>query len=291
MTRRLTTIIELVATTTLVCLLASCFDSDAGDEELEVTTAAATGAFEARYRFTGKELDATDLYDFGARTYDPATADFLSADSILPNVYDPQQLNRYSYVRNNPVKFVDPDGHVLNLVVGAAIGAGTDYLFQVIGNFQSTGFQLTWENARFCLTNVDVQSIATAAVIGAATSGVASVVRSGAFSGASLAFNRAGIQTTPRGLTNAGRLLTDACSREKSPARSRFRTSSRRRSRKNCSPSRSIPPPQRLPAWWSMRSSRSPVRCELGIRSIPTWSGKRTTRSRGNPSAAASQPP
>ena len=33
------------------------------------------------------------------------------ADSVLPDVYDPQQLNRFAYVRNNPIKLVDPDGH------------------------------------------------------------------------------------------------------------------------------------------------------------------------------------
>jgi hypothetical protein len=29
----------------------------------------------------------------------------------VPSVYDPQSHNRYSYVRNNPVKYIDPTGH------------------------------------------------------------------------------------------------------------------------------------------------------------------------------------
>ena len=35
----------------------------------------------------------------------------LSADTIVPDPTNPQSLNRYSYVRNNPVNFNDPSGH------------------------------------------------------------------------------------------------------------------------------------------------------------------------------------
>ena len=69
------------------------------------------GDAKARYRYTGKEKDDTGLYYYGARYYDDALGRFMAADSILPNVYDPQQLNRFAYVRNNPIRLVDPDGH------------------------------------------------------------------------------------------------------------------------------------------------------------------------------------
>ncbi|MBC6962635.1 MAG: hypothetical protein DWB48_07870, partial [Nitrosomonas sp.] len=36
---------------------------------------------------------------------------FLSADTIVPNPLDPQDLNRFSYVRNNPLRYIDPSGH------------------------------------------------------------------------------------------------------------------------------------------------------------------------------------
>ena len=36
---------------------------------------------------------------------------FLSADTIVPNPANPQNLNRYSYVTNNPLRYVDPTGH------------------------------------------------------------------------------------------------------------------------------------------------------------------------------------
>jgi hypothetical protein len=36
---------------------------------------------------------------------------FLSADTIVPSPADPQSLNRFSYTRNNPLKYIDPNGH------------------------------------------------------------------------------------------------------------------------------------------------------------------------------------
>ena len=81
----------------------------------------------ARYRFNGKEKDDSGLYYYGARYYDESLGRFLAADSMLPDVYDPQQLNRFAYVRNNPIKFVDPDGHFL-IAVGALTVFGLSYI-------------------------------------------------------------------------------------------------------------------------------------------------------------------
>jgi hypothetical protein len=36
---------------------------------------------------------------------------FLSADTIVPSYANPQSLNRYSYVLNNPLRYTDPTGH------------------------------------------------------------------------------------------------------------------------------------------------------------------------------------
>jgi hypothetical protein len=37
---------------------------------------------------------------------------FLSADTIVPGYANPQSLNRYSYVNNNPLRYIDPTGHI-----------------------------------------------------------------------------------------------------------------------------------------------------------------------------------
>jgi hypothetical protein len=38
---------------------------------------------------------------------------FLSADTIVPGYANPQNLNRYSYVLNNPLRYTDPTGHMM----------------------------------------------------------------------------------------------------------------------------------------------------------------------------------
>ena len=35
----------------------------------------------------------------------------MQVDSIVPAPYNPQSLDRYAYVRNNPLKYLDPSGH------------------------------------------------------------------------------------------------------------------------------------------------------------------------------------
>jgi RHS repeat-associated protein len=71
------------------------------------------------YRFTGKERDAESGNDyFGARYYAGTMGRFLSPDwssDPVPVPYarleNPQTLNLYSYVQNDPLSFTDPDGH------------------------------------------------------------------------------------------------------------------------------------------------------------------------------------
>jgi RHS repeat-associated protein len=60
-------------------------------------------------QFTGKELDGTDLYDYGSRYFDPTTGRFIQPDSIIPG-RSVQARNRYSYALNSPDTLTDPDG-------------------------------------------------------------------------------------------------------------------------------------------------------------------------------------
>ncbi len=64
------------------------------------------------YTFTGqKSDDSTGLMYYGARYYDTGLGRFTQADTIVPNPLNPQSLNRYAYVSNNPVRYTDPTGH------------------------------------------------------------------------------------------------------------------------------------------------------------------------------------
>lgn len=66
------------------------------------------------YQFTGKERDTESGNDyFGARYYASSMGRFMSPDPSSLTFADPgnpQSLNLYSYVRNNPLLLVDPDG-------------------------------------------------------------------------------------------------------------------------------------------------------------------------------------
>ena len=63
---------------------------------------------------TGKERDTeTGLDYFGARYFSGAQGRFTSPDRIMVNderLIDPQRFNLYGYARNNPLKFIDPNG-------------------------------------------------------------------------------------------------------------------------------------------------------------------------------------
>ena len=59
---------------------------------------------------SGQRLDATGLYFYNARYYDPVLGRFIPADPLVPGAPNPQAFNRYSYVLNNPLKYVDPTG-------------------------------------------------------------------------------------------------------------------------------------------------------------------------------------
>jgi RHS repeat-associated protein len=67
-----------------------------------------------KYKYTGQERD----YDTGLdymhfRYYASTMGRFLKPDNIIPNAFNPQSWNLYSYVNGNPVNFNDPSGHAM----------------------------------------------------------------------------------------------------------------------------------------------------------------------------------
>ncbi|MHB8378252.1 MAG: RHS repeat-associated core domain-containing protein, partial [Dehalococcoidia bacterium] len=69
--------------------------------------------------FTGQRQEPADpaglgLYDYRARFYSTLVGRFVSADSVTND-----GLNRYTYVRNNPLRLVDPSG--LDAVFGCGL--------------------------------------------------------------------------------------------------------------------------------------------------------------------------
>ena len=81
-------------------------------------------AFPSTYKFTGKERDAESGLDmFGARYYASSMGRFMIPDwaakpTNVPyaSFGNPQSLNLYSYVNNNPTTTRDPDGHCAEVI-------------------------------------------------------------------------------------------------------------------------------------------------------------------------------
>jgi RHS repeat-associated protein len=93
-----------------------CYD---GDNDPYGTVMAYTDTCDSAYKLTGKERDPeSNLDNYGARFYSSQYGRFMTPDwsagpEIVPyaDFTDPQTLNLYSYARDNPLRFVDADGH------------------------------------------------------------------------------------------------------------------------------------------------------------------------------------
>ena len=74
-------------------------------------TAESTGGTQQSYKYNGKEFDrklGLDLYDYGARWYDPIGS--LAFTTMDPLCEDDCKVSPYAYCANNPVNAIDPDG-------------------------------------------------------------------------------------------------------------------------------------------------------------------------------------
>lgn len=74
---------------------------------------ARTGTSSTTYGFTGEQHDkSTGLLYLRARYYNPALRTFMGKDAWSGSRQRPQSMNGWSYVKNNPTRYVDPSGYV-----------------------------------------------------------------------------------------------------------------------------------------------------------------------------------
>lgn len=112
-----------ISTVTSTAMLVSCaarFDPFGTPLGASGENTCASGSSENDVWYRGARRDrTTGNYQFGARTYDPAKAAFLTPDSYrnaqpdanLALGTDPLTRNRYGYVNGDPVNYADPSGH------------------------------------------------------------------------------------------------------------------------------------------------------------------------------------
>ena len=86
-----------------------------------------------RLSYEGKEFDpVTGTYDFHFRQFNPEVPVWQIPDTMLVNVYDPQNLNRYMFERGNPYKFSDPTGHINIFFNGAVLDVSWGFILRLI---------------------------------------------------------------------------------------------------------------------------------------------------------------
>jgi RHS repeat-associated protein len=83
--------------------------------------------FLARY-YSSAQGRFTSPDEFSGGPVDPSTGQQIQQPGPLPyaDITNPQSLNKYAYVLNNPLRYTDPDGHCgpVCALVGGVIGAG-----------------------------------------------------------------------------------------------------------------------------------------------------------------------
>ena len=92
------------------------------------------------YKYNGKEFDhfaGLNLYDYGARFYDPLMGRFTTPDPLSEKYYS---ISPYAYCANNPVNAIDPRGdsiwftndqnniimHVIGKIINVSSNSGVD---------------------------------------------------------------------------------------------------------------------------------------------------------------------
>lgn len=123
--------------------------------------------------YTGHEhLNELGLINMNGRMYDPVQGRMMSPDALINDQYNTQAFNMYSYVVNNPLKFVDPTGYtfdnwsefmdVVNQLWNSSYGGswtdnGSDDYGGTIETFSSDAEAITagWINGGFSTGTAD----------------------------------------------------------------------------------------------------------------------------------------
>ncbi|MDC3414928.1 RHS repeat domain-containing protein [Terrihalobacillus insolitus] len=111
------------------------------------------------YRYANYRYDEeTKLYYLITRYYDAYIGRFLTKDKFQGINTEPLSLNRYIYVRNNPVMYIDPSGRIAWWIWAAAIDIGKGLFFYAYDIYRGNQ-SFSWGSLSWTITTSAVNGI------------------------------------------------------------------------------------------------------------------------------------
>jgi len=117
----------------------------------------------SRYGFAGERGDSTGLQYLRARYYAPNVGRFITNDTWLGDKSVPGSLNRYAYVLNNPIRYIDPSGHDWWIPFGE-FSEGLVFEFARINAIKTNAavtLNFDWANGRLTVVDSGATTLAT----------------------------------------------------------------------------------------------------------------------------------
>ncbi len=105
------------------------------------------------FLYSGEYWDeSVKLQYLRARWYDPSMGRFINEDTYEGQLDNPLSLNLYTYVENNPLKFVDPSGHAQQAVDNSGGGSLFDtswipWNLKIAANWTINEMKWMWQAA------------------------------------------------------------------------------------------------------------------------------------------------